>query len=155
MNINKLVVEKLKQKKFKISTAESVTGGKIISYLIEVPGASNVIEQSYIVYSNKAKEEVLGVDKLTIEKYGVVSVEVALEMAKKTQAISSANVVIATTGEAGPSQYDKDIEIGTVCFGVIINSEEISYKKIFTGERNEIIEKALFESLNYIYSKLL
>jgi len=55
MELNEKVVSLLKQNSLKISTSESVTGGKVIAHLIEVPGASNVTEQSFIVYSNSAK----------------------------------------------------------------------------------------------------
>lgn len=154
MNINKLLIEDLENKNLKISTVESVTGGKIASYLIEVPGASKVIEQSYIVYSNKAKEEFLKVDKRTIDKYGVVSFEVALEMARKAKSISGSDVIIATTGEAGPSQNDTSIEVGTVCFGIIIKSKEFAYKKIFKGDRSKIINQAVIDSLKYLLNKL-
>ena len=61
MKINQKLVELLITKKLKLSTAESVTGGNLIASIIEIPGASNVTEQSYIVYSNQAKIDVLGI----------------------------------------------------------------------------------------------
>lgn len=78
---NKLV-EKLKEKKFKISFAESCTGGLLASSIINVSGSSSVIEESYITYSENAKMKLLDVKNETLNKYTVYSKEVALEMAK-------------------------------------------------------------------------
>ncbi len=151
MALNFEVVEALKNKRLKISTAESVTGGKIISYLIEVPGASKITEQSYVLYSDKAKSDVLGVNSDTITKYGIVSVEVALELATNLQRISHADVVITSTGEAGPILNDENVTQGTVCFGMIYDEQEYVFKKIFKGNRLEVINK----SVEFILTELL
>ena len=151
MNIAKEVVNKLRSKHYTFSTAESVTGGKLISMITEVPGASKILEQSYVVYSNDAKISVLGVDKTTIDRFGVVSEEVALEMAQHLKAITKADVVITTTGEAGPVKNEIDIALGTVCFGLIIADKKQSFTQIFSGERTEIIESAV----NFILQLLL
>lgn len=154
MNVNQKVVELLTEKGYKICTAESITGGKIISTLIEVPGASRVVEQSYIVYSNQAKIDVLGVDKKVIDAFGVVSEEVAIDMARKAKMISKADIVISTTGEAGPNTNESDISIGTVCFGLIINNQEYTYKRILAGDRLGIINNAVTYILNDLLYKI-
>lgn len=154
MKINYALMELLKEKKLKLSTAESITGGKIISDLIEVPGASQVIEQSYVVYSDKAKENVLGVDSKLIEAFGVVSEEVAIDMARKTKELTKADIVITTTGEAGPNPNSKDVTVGTVCFGLIIKEEESTLVTFFAGDRQGIISNAVTYILNHLYYKL-
>ena len=154
MNINQIIVKKLKERNYKITTAESITGGKLISSLIEIPGASKIIEQSYIVYSNKAKINVLNVAEYIISKYGVVSEEVALEMARKTKIISNSNIIITTTGEAGPIVNEQNIVNGTVCFGLIINNKEYVYTEKFTGDRLNIINKAVIFILNELNNEL-
>ncbi|MCK4551460.1 MAG: CinA family protein [Tenericutes bacterium] len=155
MKVNSQIVEILKKKKYKISTAESITGGALISKIIEVPGASNITEQSYIVYSNQAKVKVLGVDMKLIEAFGVVSEEVVLEMARKTKILTNSDIVISTTGEAGPNLDNESIVIGTVCFGLIVNDKEYTYKQIFTGDREGIINNSVLYILNNLLYKLI
>ncbi len=154
MKINQLLVDLLRERNLKISTAESVTGGKIISSLIEISGASNITEQSYVVYSNQAKRAVLGVDTKVIEGFGVVSEEVALEMARGLKKVANCDIAIATTGEAGPNPSDSEIQIGTVCFSLIIKEEEYTYKKIFAGDRLGIIDNATVFILSELFYKL-
>lgn len=154
MELNEKIVQLLKRNNLKISTSESVTGGKIISYLIEVPGASNITEQSFVVYSNPAKIKVLGIQKEQIDQYGVVSKEIALEMARNTLAMTNADVIISTTGEAGPIVNDVGINIGTVCFGLIINNKEFSYKEEFSGDRLNIINRAVQFILGELITKI-
>jgi len=154
MKINEKIVSILKEKNKKICTVESVTGGKIISFLIEVPGASKVIDRSFVVYSDKAKIDVLGIDPKLIKAFGVVSEEVALEMARKTKQISDADIVISSTGEAGPNSNVTEITIGTVCFGLIIDNQEFVFRKIFAGDRIGIIENAVIFILNDLLYRL-
>jgi len=142
MDIYKILVVLLKEKHLKISTSESITGGKIISSIIQISGASDITELSYIVYSNNAKINTLGVSKKTIDKYGVVSKETALEMAKQTKLLTKSDIVISTTGEAGPLVSNILIKKGTVCFGLLINDEEYSYQESFDGNRIDIITKS-------------
>jgi len=151
MNIVQEVVELLKQKELKISTAESVTGGNIIRTMIEIPGVSKVTELSYVVYSDSAKINALGVSKQTIEQFGVVSKEVALEMARCLQELTASEVCITTTGEAGPNPYADNIPVGTICFGLIIKDKEYSFQKLFSGDRLKII----YDATNYILKQLL
>ncbi|XMB71804.1 CinA family protein [Mycoplasmatota bacterium WC30] len=154
MKTSKLLVDLLKEKGLKISTAESITGGKIISSIIEIPGASNITEQSYIVYSNQAKVNVLGVNKELLDAFGVVSEEVALEMARRTKELTQADIVISTTGEAGPNVNDQDIIVGTVCFGLIIDNKEFTHKRVLAGDRIGIIDNATTYILNDLYYRL-
>jgi len=85
----------------------------------------------------------------------VVSEEVALEMARRTKDITDSNVVISTTGEAGPIVNEQDIVTGTICFGLIINDEEYTSKKKFAGSRLNIIDSAVTYILKDLLMKLL
>jgi len=154
MKINEKLMIVLMGKKLKLSAAESVTGGKLISSLIEVPGASKVIDRSFIVYSDNAKTELLGIDPKLIEAFGAVSEEVALEMARKVKAMTNADIVISTTGEAGPNANETDIQIGTVCFGLIIDGQEQVFKKMFAGDRLGIIDNAVIFILNDLFYRI-
>ncbi|MBI9009590.1 MAG: CinA family protein [Tenericutes bacterium] len=152
MRNNYELVELLKLRQLKIATAESITGGKLISTLIEVPGASKITEQNYIVYSNLAKINVLNVSKETIVGFGVVSKEVALDMARNLQRMTKANISVSTTGEAGPTTSSEHTKIGTVCIAIIINSKEFLFEKHFQGDRVEIINKTVTFIINELYN---
>ena len=83
-------------------TAESCTGGLIAGLLTEVPGSSNMLERGFVVYSNAAKQELLGVPAETLARYGAVSAETAVAMAEGALRASRAEVAVSVTGIAGP-----------------------------------------------------
>lgn len=86
-----------------ISTAESCTGGLLSSRLTDVPGSSMYTKLNFVTYSNDVKQSLLGVTPQTLETFGAVSKECAAEMALGLHAKTNADVVICTTGIAGPT----------------------------------------------------
>ena len=102
MELEEQVVQKLIEKKWKITTAESCTGGLLAGRILNVSGASSVYEEGHITYSNAAKEKILGVSHNTLEKHGAVSAETAKEMAVGAAKTANADVALSTTGIAGP-----------------------------------------------------
>ena len=120
-NVQTKIMKFLLDKKWKLATAESCTGGLLVSSLIDVPGASNVISESFVTYSIDAKCALLDVDPKTIEEFGVASMEVSLAMATGLANKSGADVCIATTGEAGSSLIEKSLAF---CYYTIIVGEE-------------------------------
>jgi len=98
----KSVLDAAREKKLLIATAESCTGGLIAGLLTEIPGSSEVVERGFVVYSNRAKEQLLDVPAKAIAEYGAVSEEVALAMATGAVARSDADMAVAVTGIAGP-----------------------------------------------------
>ena len=138
----KELVQLLKEKNYHIAFAESITGGLCASTLINISGASNVIKESLIVYSNESKIKYLNVNNDTILKYSVVSKEVAEEMVKGLRNISCADICVATTGVAGPDDAD-GIKAGCVCFGFYFKDEIIKEEIYFKNEgRNIVRDKA-------------
>ena len=111
------LVTVLKEKNFTICTAESCTGGMISASIVDVPGASYVMNESYVTYSNEAKERILSVKKESLELYGAVSEQVAKEMAEGVARVADANCAIAVTGIAGPDGGTKEKPVGTVFAG--------------------------------------
>lgn len=99
-----------------IATAESCTGGLVAAALTEVPGSSDVFERGFVTYTNAAKVEMLMVDPDTIDAFGAVSEEVALQMARGALRDSRADIAISITGIAGPGGSEHKPE-GRVCFG--------------------------------------
>ena len=109
------IAQYLKANSLLLSTAESCTAGQMISLLASVPGAGQLLESGYVVYSPEAKQRILHVSAQTIEEHGLTSEQVALEMAHGALKGGPATVAIATTGVAGPNSID-GIAPGTVCF---------------------------------------
>ena len=147
MNIKE--IKKLKKlcenKDIKISLAESCTGGLISSSLTSIAGSSSFFESGIVSYSNKAKIELLGVDKNLISKYGAVSKEVALSMSKNLYRLTRSNICVSVTGIAGPSGGTKQKPVGTVYFSFFHDYENeinlINYKKFFNFKSRSTIQK--------------
>ena len=112
----KTVVEMLTARKETVSVAESLTGGMLASRLVDVPGASAVLGESYVTYANEAKERLLGVSGETLRAHGAVSEQCAREMAEGCRRASGADWALATTGIAGPDGGTPEKPVGTVYF---------------------------------------
>lgn len=97
-------------------TAESCTGGLLAGLITEIPGASNVLERGYVTYSNRAKEEDLGVAAAFLDRFGAVSPQVAQAMAEGALDHSAAAIALAVTGIAGPDGGSVDKPVGLVYF---------------------------------------
>ena len=96
------VVELLAEHKMTVTTAESCTGGLIAATLVNVPGASDVLNEGYITYSNEAKIRLVNVSPETLERYGAVSSQTAKEMANGAAKAAKAEAALSATGIAGP-----------------------------------------------------
>lgn len=146
------VVDKLIKKNYHISFAESCTGGMSCAALVSIADASKVLDVSFVTYANEAKMKYLGVKDETIEQFGVVSEEVASQMAVGVAKEAGSEVGVGITGVAGPGGGTKDKPVGMVCFGFYINGEVTTYTIQF-GEigRNEVRTKSVefvYETLN-------
>ena len=105
-SLQQAVVQMLRERGLKIGLAESCTAGLIAKRMTEIPGSSEVLECGIVSYSNRIKEEVLGVSPATIETYGVISAETAAEMAAGALRVSGAGIGLGVTGLAGPDGDD-------------------------------------------------
>lgn len=112
------ILEKCRKQKLIIATAESCTGGLVAACLTEIAGSSDVFDRGFVTYSNAAKHELLGVASMTLDKFGAVSRETALEMAAGALAHSRADIAIAITGIAGPGGGTAAKPVGLVHFAV-------------------------------------
>ncbi len=139
MSIEKQTVELLKSKKLKLATAESCTGGLISKRITDVAGSSEVFEGGVVCYSNRFKENVLGVSPETLKKYGAVSRETAREMVKGVLSLTKADIAVAVTGIAGPSSDDTNKPVGLVYIAVSDGKSTIVKKLLnnFTGDVRE------------------
>ena len=135
--MNSNVVEKLIKRELTISTAESITGGLIAKLITDVSGSSKILKESFVVYSNDSKISILGVDAGLIDKYGVVSKEVAKDMVVKLKMITARDICISTTGNAGPEVCD-DKPVGRVYVGINYLDDVNVYELNLDGTRNDV-----------------
>ncbi|WP_174801022.1 CinA family protein [Martelella limonii] len=110
----RILIEHCKEAGMMIATAESCTGGMVVAALTDIAGSSAVVDRGYITYSNQAKVEMLGVTAQTLETYGAVSRETALQMSAGALLRSGADLAIAVTGIAGPTGGTPEKPIGLV-----------------------------------------
>lgn len=129
------IYELLKKYQYKMTTAESATGGMIASTLINVPGISEFFEQGYVTYSNDAKIQMIGVSAETIEHYGVVSSETAADMAQSAARKAACDVAVSVTGVAGPDGGTKECPVGLVYIGCYVKGNTVTERHLFDGDR--------------------
>ena len=110
------ILQAARQRKLKIATAESCTGGLVAGLLTEIPGSSDVVDRAFVTYSNEAKQAMLGVPVRTLERYGAVSRQTASAMARGALANSDADIAVAITGVAGPGGGTAKKPVGLVHF---------------------------------------
>ncbi len=146
------LVNILIEKSYHISFAESATGGMLAARLVNVSNASKVLDESFVAYADEAKMKYLDVKRETIEKYNVVSEEVAKEMAIGAAKAANSNIAVTTTGVAGPTGGTEKTPVGMVCFGFYINGDVVTKTKYFGNlGRN----KVRFEATNYAFEEII
>jgi nicotinamide-nucleotide amidase len=114
LNFATTLLEHARANGFHIVTAESCTGGLIAGALTAIPGSSDVVDRGFIVYSNEAKTDLLGVPKEMIDEHGAVSEEVARAMAEAALGKSGVELAVSCTGIAGPGGGTVDKPVGLV-----------------------------------------
>ena len=135
------LIEKLREKQYSISTAESVTAGLIAARICDISGASAVFNGGVVSYSKEAKCKLLGLKMEDIEAFCVYSEETAISMAKGVKKLTNSDVAISITGVAGPGS-DENVEAGTLYYAFIVEDRIISEEKFFNGDRQEVRDKA-------------
>ncbi|MFN4207069.1 MAG: CinA family protein [Agrobacterium albertimagni] len=117
-----------------ITTAESCTGGLIAGALTEIAGSSAVVDRGFVTYTNHAKMELIGVSSATLEAFGAVSKETALQMAQGALIRSDAHVAVAVTGIAGPGGGSADKPVGLVHLALRSRSGHIEHLEMQYGD---------------------
>jgi len=127
------------EKKLKLATAESCTGGGIAQALTDCPGSSTWFERGFVTYSNQSKNEMLGVSTDALARYGAVSMQVARQMAEGAIKHSRAQVSLAVTGIAGPGGGSDEKPVGTVWISWAGADKKTIYRQYqFIGDRFEV-----------------
>lgn len=152
-----IVFNLLKEINYKIGFCESCTGGLISSRFSRIPGVSQVFDRSIVTYSNNAKMEELGVNSNTLEKYGAVSEETAIEMANGLLNRDNLDLSLSVTGIAGPDGGTEEKPIGLVYLCISTKDKSMPIKCNFNGNRESIQNKtatrAFFELRKFLLNK--
>lgn len=138
-----------------VATAESCTGGMLAARLVNVPGVSEVFNEGFITYSNKAKRKILGVSKSTLKKYGAVSEQTAKEMATGGVFATDADICIAITGLAGPSGASEEKPVGLVYIACYMKDKVTVEEYHFKGNRGKIREQSVIKALDLLRRSII
>jgi len=136
-----------------VATAESLTGGRLAALLTGVPGASQSYVGGVVAYATSVKQEVLGVPAIVVERYGVISAECALAMARGAVAVTGATWGIGTTGVAGPDGQDGHPP-GTVHVGLVGPGVSTALALELVGGREAIQDRTCQEALSALADML-
>ncbi len=147
-NLNNLV-KLLKENHLTICSAESLSGGLFASSLTSISGASSFFKGGLVTYMNEAKVRLLGISYEDIDKYGVVSKEIALQMANNAKQITKSDISVSFTGNAGPTSLENK-PVGLVFIGICIFNEAFVYEFKFNGDRDSIRNQCLETAYNLI-----
>ena len=143
------VIDLLRERSESISCAESITGGALTSALVSISGASDVLLGSIVAYSKEMKINQLGLIAELIDEKGLVSKEVALEMAKGARQKLGSSWAISSTGSAGPRALDGSSP-GEIWIAIVGPDQQESVKLSVNGARQEVINGAVESALTLL-----
>ncbi|NTW04655.1 MAG: CinA family protein [Peptococcaceae bacterium] len=144
----------LRKKELKLSVAESCTGGLISAKITDIPGSSVYFIGGVVAYSNKIKNALLSVPWEELDKYGAVSSEVALSMAKGVKELMQTDLALGITGIAGPVSDCSKKPVGLVYIAISGPCGNLVDEFNFRGSRIEVREKSLISSLEMVVTYL-
>lgn len=145
------VLQSCRKRGLKVVTAESCTGGLVAAAMTAIAGSSDVVERSFVTYSNEAKREMLGVPWDAILGHGAVSEPVARAMAAGALARSHADVAVSITGIAGPGGGTAEKPVGLVHFAAVRTGHEIvAEHHVFPGDRDNVRHQAAIVALTLL-----
>src|SRR3990170_2089072 len=151
MKLEKTIGDFLREKGWTLSIAESCTGGLVSDLITDVAGSSDYFEGGIVTYSNRAKTEHLGVPSNAIKRYGAVSSQVAIAMAKGVRKAFHTTFGVSITGIAGPGGGSRKKPVGLVFIAVSDGKRTIVKKEKLKGSRREIKKESARLSLKHLY----
>ncbi|SOS48528.1 CinA-like protein [Tenacibaculum dicentrarchi] len=154
-SIEKRVGDLLIAKNKTVSTAESLTGGKIGANLVSIAGSSAYFKGGFITYTAELKEQLLGVSKQTIQEFSVVSKQVAKQMAVGCLKKLKTDFAIAVTGNAGPTTDDTDKSVGVVCIAIASKQRVEVYEFNFGEPREKVLNRTVTKALDLLRERIL
>lgn len=154
-SIETIIGNQFKQRSQTLALAESFTGGKISEIITKHAGASQFYKGGINCYATQSKIDILGVSANVISKYGVVSKEVATEMALAAKRLFKSNYAIATTGNAGPEKGDETADVGEACIAIATPTDVIVETFNFGNHREKVIDKGVNKSFEMLLKEIL
>lgn len=154
LHLARQVIDICAARKLRLASAESCTGGLISACLTEISGSSAVVDRGFVVYSNQAKHDLLGVPVDLIEQHGAVSEEVARAMAQGAVEHAGVNLAVAVTGIAGPGGGSAEKPVGLVHMALCLEGDVDHVRRVFAGDRQRVRDRTLHSVLNQIIGKL-
>ncbi len=138
------VSKKLHINNLSLTSAESCTGGWVAKQITDLAGSSSIFDRGFVTYSNESKQDMLNVTKQTLDSFGAVSEQVAIEMAEGAIKNSQADIALSITGVAGPDGGTTEKPVGMVCFGwKQRNHKTLSTTIHFDGDRDSVRAQAV------------
>ena len=155
VTLEEVVGALLLERKLRIATAESCTGGLLAKRITDVPGASRYFERGFVTYSNQAKEQLLGVSAADLEKHGAVSAPVAGQMAQGARKVAGADIGVGITGIAGPAGGSAAKPVGTVFIGLSSSAADTARTFRFVGGRAVVRERSVQAALDLVRRQIM
>lgn len=153
--IEETIAKRLIEKRMTLATAESCTGGGLAQKITALPGASAYFKGSVVSYATETKIKVLNVPQQMIDTYSVVSEEVAMAMAQNVRNLMETDFAVATTGNAGPTKGDSDVDVGTVCIAIATPKRVFAERFMMGNQRERIVEKATYKAFELLQKEIL
>lgn len=145
----------LQERQLTLAVAESCTGGLLAARVTDVSGSSAYFIGGVVAYSNAVKERVLGVPANTLQRYGAVSREVAIAMARGVRRLLRADLALSTTGIAGPTGGAPERPVGLVYIALASEQGEQCKEFRWTGDRKQNREQSVHAALDWLQEHLL
>jgi nicotinamide-nucleotide amidase len=143
----------LQARGWRVTAAESCTGGGIASAITDVAGASGWFDMGFVTYSNHAKQQLIGVHAASLAAFGAVSEPVVQEMADGARHAAGADLAVAVSGIAGPSGGTVDKPVGTVCFAYASHGGILTETRLFAGDRAAIRAQTVRHALQQLLAQ--
>ena len=146
----KSVINKIRKSGLTISFAESCSGGNIAAEVVKIVGVSDIFKGGVVTYSDQAKIDILKITKQKIQKFGVVSENIAFLMAKNSKELFKTSLSLATTGNVGPLSSNNRSKVGEIYICLIFHEKVLHKKLNLKSTRVENINKLVFEAFSLI-----
>src|SRR4051795_7241165 len=150
--LSRSLLDLCRSRKLMIATAESCTGGLVAAALTDIPGSSDVIDRGFVTYSNEAKRAMLGVEASTLQTFGAVSKETAIQMAVGALERADVDLAVAITGIAGPGGATPGKPVGLVHFAAAARDGRIVHREHRFGAigRSTVRQRSVVEALRLL-----
>ncbi len=154
MNIAARVGDLLRARGWRLAVAESCTGGLLGHLITEIPGSSVYFLGGALVYADAMKQAVLGVRPESLQRWGAVSAQVALEMAMGVQKLAGAEIGIGVTGIAGPDGGTAFKPVGLTFISLAAPGERRVWRQLWSGDRASNKQASAQAALFYVAAYL-